>query len=399
MSVRLISRCLVPVLLLLLACSPAFGLIAGKYRPVCGAEQLERYLPMLQDKRVALIINQTSVVDKTLLLDTLLSRKVKVVKVFVPEHGFRGTADAGAHIANEKDKATGLPVISLYGNNKKPTREQLADVDILIYDLQDVGVRFYTYISTLQYAMEACAAYGKTLLLLDRPNPNGHYVDGPVLDTSLKSFVGMQSIPVVYGMTAGEYAQMLRGEQWFAGARNLQIRVITCVGYERGKRYELPVAPSPNLKTMAAVYLYPSLCLFEGTVVSLGRGTDKPFQQWGHPDFRSFNDYYFVPEDRPGAHNPVLKGQKCFGQLVAENADDAFHAVDSQLNIRYLLKAYELAADKGRFFTPFFEKLAGTKTLREQIIAGKTEEEIRESWQPKLKRFKAIRRRYLMYGE
>jgi uncharacterized protein YbbC (DUF1343 family) len=364
-----------------------------------GAANTNEYLPLLKDKRVALIINQTSVVNETLLLDTLLSAGVKVVKIFVPEHGFRGTADAGAHIKNELDEETGLPVISLYGKNKKPTKVQLEDVDVLIYDLQDVGVRFYTYISTLEYAMDACIENKKSFIILDRPNPNGFLVDGPVLDTALRSFVGMQKIPIVYGMTAGEYAKMLIGEKWINNASQLKLTVVKCKAYSHKRRYALPIAPSPNLRTMAAVYLYPSLCFFEGTIVSLGRGTDKPFQQWGHPDFQKNSTFSFTPKSVGGASKPLLENQQCFGALITENADSAYAICAQKINLEYLLKAYQWSSQKDKFFNSFFEKLAGTKTLRQQIIKGRSEQAIRATWQPELEQFKKIRKKYLLYED
>jgi len=364
-----------------------------------GAYQMNEYLPSLKGKRVALLMNQTARVGERLLLDTLLSCGVKITKVFVPEHGFRGTADAGALIKNGKDERTGLPVISLYGNNKKAKAEQLQDVDVVIYDLQDVGVRFYTYISSLEYMMEACAETGKELMVLDRPNPNGHYVDGPVLRKPFKSFVGMQSIPVVYGMTAGEYAQMLVGERWVKGAEDLKLKVISCKNYDHTKRYQLPVAPSPNLKTMAAIYLYPSLCLFEGTAVSVGRGTDLPFQQWGHPDFEGKTNYYFTPKSVTGASKPLFEGKKCFGRLVAINGDSAFFLTDGKLQLDALIEAYNWYPDKGNFFNKFFENLAGTDQLRKQIISGKNAHEIREEWQSEVAAFKQIRKKYLLYKD
>jgi uncharacterized protein YbbC (DUF1343 family) len=344
---------------------------------------------------VALIINQTSVVNGESLLDTLLKQHINIVTVFVPEHGFRGNADAGAHVNNDTDAKTGLPLVSLYGNNKKPRASQLQNVDVVIYDLQDVGARFYTYISTLQYAMEACAENGKQLIVLDRPDPNGHYVDGPVLDTTQRSFVGMQPIPVVYGMTCGEYAQMLKGEQWFHAAVALKMNVIACTNYTHRSHYTLPIAPSPNLKTMTAIALYPSLCFFEGTAVSLGRGTDKPFQQWGHPAFKGKTNYSFTPASQTGASKPPLEGQECFG--VLESNDPAY--TTDHISLEPLIKAYQWFPDKSKFFTPFFEKLAGTTELRKQIEAGKTEKEIRAGWQPALKVFKAVRKKYLLYED
>jgi uncharacterized protein YbbC (DUF1343 family) len=364
-----------------------------------GAASFDAYLPKLKGKKVALVINQTSSINGVLLLDTLVHLQVNVVKVFVPEHGFRGTADAGTHIQSEVDAATGLPVISLYGKNKKPSKEQLADVDVVVYDLQDVGVRFYTYISTLEYVMDACIAEDIPLIVLDRPNPNAHVIDGPVLDTNLRSFVGMQPIPIVYGMTVAEYATMLQGEHWIKDADRLQLTCIPCKHYTHHKRYALPIAPSPNLKTMTAVYLYPSLCFFEGTIVSLGRGTDKPFQQWGHPDYIGKSTYQFTPKSVVGASKPLLENQICYGRLVAENPDEAYALTASKMDLSALLTAYQWSPQKSQFFTPFFEKLAGTRLLRQQIIEGKTEVEIRASWQADLHRFKQIRQKYLHYAD
>ncbi|HRO43312.1 MAG TPA: DUF1343 domain-containing protein [Flavipsychrobacter sp.] len=363
------------------------------------AALMNDYLPMLEGKKVALLINQTATVGERLLLDTLLSRKVNVVKVFVPEHGFRGTADAGAHVKNAIDDKTGLPIISLYGDNKKPKKEQLKDVDVVVYDLQDVGVRFYTYISSLEYMMEACADAGKQLIVLDRPNPNGHYVDGPVLEKQHKSFVGMQRIPVVYGMTVGEYANMLVGEEWIANAKKLDLKVVPCKGYDHNKRYNLPVPPSPNLKTMASIYLYPALCFFEGTVVSVGRGTDKPFQQWGHPDFKGKSEYSFIPNSTTGASKPMYEGKTSYGKLVATDASKAFEIVDGKLKLDAIVEAYKWYPDKTKFFNNFFEKLAGTNKLREMIEKGMSAEDIRATWQPDVAAFKQIRKKYLLYKD
>jgi len=363
-----------------------------------GADRTAAYLPLLKGKRVALLVNQTSEINGVLLPDTLLRLGVNVVKIFSPEHGFRGNADAGAKVKSGLDEQTGLPVISLYGNNKKPTAEQLKDVDVLVYDLQDVGVRFYTYISTLQYAMEACAAQKKPLVVLDRPNPLGDIVDGPVLDPEHSSFIGMQPVPVIYGMTPGEYAQMLLGEKWLKTTAVPALTVIPCRHYTHKSLYRLPVAPSPNLKNMTAIYLYPSLCFFEGTQISLGRGTDKPFQQFGHPSLKGYT-YSFTPRSVPGATDPPLKNQKCFGKLVAGHEHDALRQVNGRLQIGWLLEAYRNYPDKQKFFIPFFEKLSGTGALRKQIVSGMKEEEIRKSWEPGLKRFKAIRKKYLLYAE
>lgn len=367
-----------------------------------GAEEMNSYFPLLKGKKIALLMNQTSViVPNKLLLDTLVKAGFDVVKIFVPEHGFRGTADAGAHIKNDIDAKTGLPVISLYGKNKKPTAEQMKDVDVLVYDLQDVGVRFYTYISTLEYAMDACIENKKELLILDRPNPNRHIIDGPVLDTALRSFVGMQAVPVLYGMTVGEYAKMIVGEGWIKNAAALKLTVIPCLWYDKDIRdsYQLPVPPSPNLKTMTAIHLYPGLCFFEGTIVSVGRGTDKPFEQWGHPDYLGKLPHSFTPKSTVGATKPLLENQLCYGELLQAEKDKPLWLTLKKLNISYLLKAYQLSPQKEKFFNPFFEKLAGTKVLRQQIIEGKSEDEIRASWQPELEKFKKIRKKYLLYED
>ncbi len=381
--------------LMLFQCPNVTAKTSGLETPiVVGAERLSSYLPLLKNKRVALLINQTSLVYNKLLLDTLISSGVQVVKIFVPEHGFRGTADAGAHIKNDIDAQTGLPVISLYGKHKKPSAEQMKEIDVLLYDLQDVGVRFYTYISTLEYAMDACIDHKKELLILDRPNPNRHIIDGPVLDTSLRSFVGMQAVPVLYGLTVGEYAQMLVGEQWIKNAKALQYKVIPCLAYDQlavRMKYILPVSPSPNLKNINAIRLYPGLCFFEGTVVSVGRGTDKPFEQWGHPDYQGKLNHTFTPKSTVGATKPLLENQICYGIKLDKAPED--------LDISQLLKAYQLSPQKDSFFNSFFEKLAGTKVLRQQIIKGKSEAEIRASWQPGLEQFKKIRKKYLLYED
>ncbi len=365
-----------------------------------GAECMERYLPFLEGKRVAVCGNQTSVVGKTHLVDTLLSRNVNIVKLFCPEHGFRGQAEAGATIASGKDPLTGLPVVSLYGKNKKPTAEQLQNVDIVLFDLQDVGCRFYTYISTLHYVMEAAAENGVNVIVLDRPNPNGFYVDGPVLDPQYKSFVGMHPVPVVYGMTIGEYARMINGEKWLANGVQCDLTVILLEGYTHETRYVLPVAPSPNLQTVEAVYLYPSLCFFEGTNVSVGRGTDHPFEMYGAPGMRA-GDYRFTPHAIPGvSENPPFKDVECAGFLLSEIASYGFYKlVPGELDLSYLMTAYQNCPDKTNFFLKnnFFDKLAGTSQLRKQIVAGASDKEIRDSWQPGLDAFKAVRAKYLLY--
>ena len=360
-----------------------------------GAERMEQYLPLLLGKRVAVVTNQTGIVGTTHLVDTLLASGVQVVKVFAPEHGFRGEADAGEQVANEIDKRTGLSVISLYGKNKKPGPQQLKDVDLLLFDIQDVGVRFFTYISTLHYVMEAAAEQHKAVLVLDRPNPNGFCVDGPVLDTAYRSFVGMDPVPLVHGMTMGEYARMLNGQGWLKGGVKCELTVIPCTGYDHATRYALPVRPSPNLPNMMAVHLYPSLGLFEGTIVSVGRGTDVPFQCIGYPE-NTWGDYVFTPRSLPGAKDPPYKGIPCMGaDLRAEDA--ALGTASKALDLHWLIGMYEHCQDKSGFFNSFFNTLAGGPGLRRAIEAGRSEEEIRASWQPGLDAFLRLRQPYLLY--
>ena len=358
----------------------------------------EQYVPQLKGKRVALVINQTSAIGNVSLLDLLRNAGVNVVRIFVPEHGFRGHEDAGANIENTIDSATGLPVVSLYGKHKKPTVEDLADIDIVVYDLQDVGVRFYTYIATLQYVMEACGQNHKLLMILDRPNPNGFYVDGPVLDTAYRSFVGMQPIPVVYGMTAGEYARMLAGERWCADAGSLDMTIIKCGNYTHAKKYKLPVAPSPNLRTMAAVYGYPSLCLFEGTVISVGRGTELPFQQYGTPAFDSTKyTYSFTPKSGEGAKSPPYEGLHCYGEMTGKKDEEVLKKIDGKLYLGWLQGAYSNYPDKDKFFNAFFVKLCGSQELENSIKNRVPEATIRATWKPALDAFRNIRKKYLLY--
>ena len=381
-----------------------------------GAHRLDQYLPMLKGKNVALFANQTSMVGNTHLLDTLLSKGVHVKVIFGPEHGFRGTADAGEKVGNQVDAKTGIPVISLYGAKYAPSAEDLAGIDIVIFDIQDVGTRFYTYISSLEDLMNAVLPLKKKMLILDRPNPNGHYVDGPVLNKEFHSHVGMQPIPVVYGMTIGEYAKMLIGEKWLKeNAVNTYdslkrkgqdlLKVIACAGYSHQSVYALPVKPSPNLPDMSAIYWYPSTCFFEGTVLSEGRGTKKPFQYFGHPSLPS-NLFSFTPVSMPGAIAPKLLNQKCYGWDLSAEPDVVRKKVNNHLQLSYLINAYKLFPDKEHFFIipksgdmkgSFFNKLAGNEELMLQIIAGESEENIRKSWEPELTEFKAIRKKYLLY--
>ncbi|WP_114778822.1 exo-beta-N-acetylmuramidase NamZ family protein [Botryobacter ruber] len=357
-----------------------------------GAAQMHRYLPLLQGKRVGLVVNQTSVIGQAHLVDSLLSRDIQVTTIFAPEHGFRGEADAGAHVKDAKDTKTGLPIISLYGKNKKPLPEQLQNVDILVFDIQDVGARFYTYISTMHYVMEACAENNKPLLVLDRPNPNGHYVDGPVLEKEHASFVGMHPIPIVHGLTVGELARMINGEKWLNGQRQCKLTVIPVANYTHKTDYTLPVRPSPNLPNAQAVTLYPSLCLFEGTNVSVGRGTETPFQVIGSPYYKH-KSFSFTPVSMPGAQDPPYKGVTCYG------LDLTAPAKATPFTLAYVLEMYKNSTNQEKFFNNFFEKLAGTSTLRAQIKAGKSESEIRASWQTALADYKKMRKHYLLYPD
>ncbi|TND05069.1 MAG: hypothetical protein FD123_3689 [Bacteroidetes bacterium] len=363
-----------------------------------GAKQFNVYLPWLKDKRVAVVANHTSLVDKTHLVDTLLALKVKVKKIFSPEHGFRGDGDAGESIQSGKDKKTGLPVISLYGNHKKPTPKDLEGIDVVVFDVQDVGVRFFTYISTMTYVMEACAELNKTFVVLDRPNPNGYYVDGPVLEDKYKSFVGMHPVPVVHGMTVAEYARMVSGEGWLKNGVRCNIKYVTCEGYTHNDLYQLPVKPSPNLPNMAAVYLYPSVCLFEGTAISVGRGTEYPFQVIGHPNLKN-TSFDFTPHSIPGASkNPPYKDSLCHGHDLRSFAENYMRS-HRKLYLFWLQGCYEDFPDKEKFFNNYFFSLAGTAELKQQIIDGKTEDQVRKSWQPGLEKFREIRTRYLLYPD
>lgn len=360
-----------------------------------GAANTTEYLSLLMGKRVAVVTNQTGLIGRRHLVDSLLALNVKVVKVFAPEHGFRGEADAGEHVQNGRDTRSGLPLVSLYGSNKKPTPEQLADVDVLLFDIQDVGVRFYTYIGTLHYVMEAAAENERSVVVLDRPNPNGFYVDGPILDMAFSSFVGMHPVPLVHGMTVGEFARMINGEGWLKGKRTCDLTVVRCSGYTHATYYELPIRPSPNLPNASAVYLYPSLGFFEGTVVSVGRGTDKPFQCIGYPG-NQLGRYSFTPRSMPGAKEPPHKNKVCTGLDLAEYG--AFQArMEHRINLQWLIDMYAAATDKAGFFTSFFDKLTGGAELRRQIVAGMDEPSIRASWRDGLSSFEVVRSRYLLY--
>lgn len=361
---------------------------------ILGSARLNSYLPLLKNKKVGLVVNQSSLVKNTHLIDTLISLKVNVTTLFSPEHGLRGNYSAGEKIKSGVDDKTGLPIISLYGNNKKPTTAQLKNIDIIVFDLQDVGARFYTYISTLHYVMEALAENKKTLIVLDRPNPNGDIIDGPILDTNFKSFVGMHTIPVLHGMTMGEYARMINGQGWLKNKIKCNLKVISMSNYTHKSKYMPPVFPSPNLRTYNAIRLYASLCFFEGTNISLGRGTDKPFECIGLPN-STIGTYEFTPKSIPGvADNPPQKDILCKGFLLSKEAENI-----SKLNLKWLIDFYQASSDTTHFFTPFFDKLAGSSELRNQIIKGLSAVEIEKSWQPNLVMFKTMRKKYILYKD
>lgn len=363
-----------------------------------GAEQTAQYLPLLRGKRVAVVGNHTSMVGPKHLVDTLLSLGIRVKKIFCPEHGFRGDVEAGKFIQDQEDRQTGLPIISIYGSNKKPTASALHKIDFVIFDLQDVGVRFYTYISTLHYVMEACAECGVRVIVLDRPNPNGFFVDGPVLDTAYRSFVGMHPVPLVHGMTIGEYALMINGEHWLKNGVDCKLTVIPCQGYNHSQTYEPPNKPSPNLPNLLAILLYPSLGLFEGTPLSVGRGTNHPFQMWGYPEF-PYKFFHFTPVEKTGASlNPPHKNELCFG-LDLRDYSTNFFISEKKINLDWLIFAYRTYRGTGNFFNNFFLRLAGTPTLRQQIENGCSAEQIRQSWQPGIRRFMRTRAKYLLYDD
>lgn len=392
-------------------------------RIIPGAERMDQYLPLLKGKRIGLFANQTSMVKNTFLVDTLQKSGVNISVIFGPEHGFRGTADAGEKVGNYTDAKTGIPVVSLYGSKRRPSVEDLKNVDILIFDIQDVGVRFYTFISSLQEYMEAALENGKPLIILDRPNPNGFYVDGPVLDLKYKSFVGMQPVPIVYGLTVGEYAMMLAGEKWLTEKANekyayyqkaktttdspFPLLVIKNANYDHNSKYELPVRPSPNLPEIQSIYLYPSTCFFEGTTLSEGRGSNKPFQVFGAPSLPK-SLYSFTPKPNEGAKASKHYGAVCYGWNLSGTPAEVLKKVNGKIQLKWLMEAYRLFPDKEKFFilpksgnmeNSFFNKLAGNNDLWQQIRDGKSEKEIRASWQPKLNQFKKIREKYLLYKD
>jgi uncharacterized protein YbbC (DUF1343 family) len=402
------------------------GIVCSGYcqkRIIPGAERMDQYLPLLKGKRIGLFANQTSMVGSTFLIDTLQKSGVNVAMIFGPEHGFRGTADAGEKVGNYVDEKTGIPVVSLYGSKNKPSADDLKDIDVLVFDLQDVGTRFYTFINSMQHYMEAAFENNKPLIILDRPNPNGFYVDGPVLDLKYKSGVGLQPIPIVYGMTIGEYAMMLAGEKWLTaeankkytdyqsakktGDKSFQLMVIKNENYNHNSKYILPVKPSPNLPNIQSIYLYPSTCFFEGTTLSEGRGTDKPFQVFGAPSLPK-NLYSFTPNPTEGAKSSKHYGEICYGWDLSGSPQDVLKKTDNKIQLKWLMEAYRLFPQKDSFFllpksgkmeNSFFDKLAGNDDLWKQIKDGKSEKEIRASWQPKLDEFKKIRKKYLLYKD
>ena len=364
---------------------------------VTGAERTSEYLKLLKGKRVALFSNQTGVVGNKHVLDVLLENKVNVVTIFSPEHGFRGKADAGEKVSSSVDEKTGVNIYSLYGvKGGAPDDAEMQKFDVLVSDIQDVGLRFYTYYVTMERLMDRCAEYGKKMIVLDRPNPNGMYVDGPLLNMKYKSGVGSLPIPVVHGMTLGELALMINGEGWLKEGRKCDLKVVKCLNYNHQTRYRLPVIPSPNLPNMTSIYLYPSLCYFEATDVSLGRGTDKPFQQFGHPDMKGYA-YSFTPESREGAKNPPQLGHTCYGRDLSQMSDDEI--IDKKLDLTYLIEAYRAVNTGDKFFTSFFEKLIGVDWVRTMIEEGKSADEIRARWMPDVEKFKKQRKPYLLYEE
>ncbi|MGO2102610.1 MAG: exo-beta-N-acetylmuramidase NamZ family protein [Psychroflexus halocasei] len=362
-----------------------------------GANQTQNYIPFLKNKNIAVVGNQTSVIFKDSgyihLVDSLLKRDVKIKKVFAPEHGFRGKADAGEIVKDGIDQITGLPIVSLYGNHKKPKADDLKEIDVIVFDIQDVGARFYTYISSLHYIMEAAAENDVSVLVLDRPNPNGHYIDGPILEKEYQSFVGMHPVPIVHGLTIGEYAKMINGEKWLASKVQAQLKVIKVGNYKRKMPYSLPIKPSPNLPNDQAINLYTSLCFFEGTNVNAGRGTNQQFQVFGSPFLnKNYFDYSYTPVSNPGAKYPKHENKLCFGKDLTQ------HKNLSQINLEWLIEAYNNTSNHKDFFNNFFNKLAGNKTLQEQIKAGLSAEEIKASWQKGLENYKKMRAQYLLYN-
>ncbi|MBN8784768.1 MAG: DUF1343 domain-containing protein [Terrimonas ferruginea] len=371
---------------------------------VTGADQTEKYVPYLKGKRVAVLANPTTIIGKRHLVDSLLSRGINIVKAFGPEHGFRGNASNGAKVADEKDAATGIPVISLYGNKRKPTKADLADVDVFIFDIQDVGCRFYTYINVLRDVMESCADNNKELLILDRPNPNGYLIDGPILDMEYKSGIGQFPIPIAHGMTIAEFAQMINGEGWIPGKKKCRLRIVPVANYQHDLPYTLPVPPSPNLNTQESIILYPTLCLFEGTIISQGRGTHFPFTVLGAPALKGQYDFSFTPVSIPGmSETPLHMNDTCYGRDFRKYDLEKLKKL-KRVQIEWMLELYQQYPDKARFFDRSVSKqigrievLAGNGVFKEQVMAGKSAEEIRRTWEPGLSNYKKMRLKYVLY--
>jgi uncharacterized protein YbbC (DUF1343 family) len=387
------QRILLLLLLSSLWCGSLYAVDGRQILP--GAFDTGKYFEKLRGKNVAVVANQTSMIGKTHLVDSLFRSGIRIKAIFAPEHGFRDMADAGETITNSRDTRTGIQIISLYGKHLKPQAADLSGVDVLVYDIQDVGVRFYTYVSTLHYVAEACAENNIKLVILDRPNPNGYYVDGNIPDTAARSFVCMDPVPVVYGMTPGEYALMLNGEKWLKNGVQCDIEVVKCSDYNHRSRYELPVRPSPNLPDMTSVYLYPSLCFFEGTSVSVGRGTDYPFKVYGSPDLPD-KRFSFTPRSTEGAKDPMYLGQVCFGNDLHDAIRKKIVPAKT-INLTWLIEAYRMSKNKYSFFIKYFDVLAGGPVLRKQIESGLTDKQIHKSWEKGLAEFKNIRKKYLLY--
>ena len=370
------------------------GRIIGQMKISPGAESFKIYLPMLEDKKVGVVAHQASLlfnkIENQHLVDFLVKNEVDVKKIFAPEHGFRGKADAGEKIRDYYDDKTGIPIISLYGKNKKPSKESLKDIDIVIFDLQDVGVRFYTYISTLHYVMQSCAELKIPIIVLDRPNPNLHYIDGPVLEKEYSSFVGMHPVPIVYGMTIGEYALMINGEGWLENGLITELKIIPIQNYSRTSMYELPKRPSPNLPNSQSIALYPSLCLLEPTVISIGRGTENQFQIFGHPELK-ITGYSFKPLPNFGSKNPKHNGIVCYGKNLSKVPKP------KKIELKWIIEAYKYFPNQNDFFLKGFNLIAGNDKLKQQLISFSSENEIRKSWEPDLELFKKIRNKYLIY--
>lgn len=385
------------IIFILTLCCITLWCGAQEGRVILGDEQTSEYLPLLKGKRIAIFSNHTGMIGDKHLLDVLLENKVNVVAIFSPEHGFRGNADAGEHVKSSVDEKTGVPILSLYdGKVGRPSDSNMKKFDLLIVDIQDVGLRFYTYYASMCRLMDACALFDREVLILDRPNPNGHYVDGPILDMQYKSGVGWLPIPVVHGMTLGEIGRMVNGEGWLTDKRVCKLTVIPCKNYTHQTMYELPIAPSPNLPNMKSIYLYPSTCYFEATPVSLGRGTDKPFQIYGHPNMKGY-DYSFTPRSVPGAKNPPQLNKKCYGVDLTGLSDEEIWK--KGIDLSYVIDAYQNLNMGDHFFRRFFELLIGDGNIRKMIEAGKSAEEIKTTWQDDVAKFKEQRRKYLIYQE